>query len=80
MKYINDFKMPDKCQNINLLMMGSINTGKSSFANTLKTAFRDNGNRADPAAVYGETHGSVTIQVLLYKKKILKTQLCFLFY
>lgn len=63
MRFINAFKLPENCQNINILMLGYISSGKSSFANTLKTVFRDNGNLADPATVYGANWKSVTRKV-----------------
>lgn len=64
MNFINELKFPEDCQNINILMLGHICSGKSSFANTLKTVFRDNGNLADPAAVYGFNWRSVTRKVI----------------
>lgn len=63
MTFINDLKLPDGCENINLLMTGYIGSGKSSFANTLKTVFQDTGEIASPAATYGPQVSSVTRKV-----------------
>ena len=44
-------------------MAGHIGSGKSSFANTLKTVFEDTGEIASPAATYGTHMSSVTRKV-----------------
>ncbi|XP_078339685.1 interferon-induced protein 44-like isoform X2 [Crassostrea virginica] len=52
-KFIEDLRFPDDCQHINLFMTGHIGSGKSCFANTLKTVFEDTGEIASPAVTYG---------------------------
>lgn len=71
MAFINDLELPDGCENINLLMTGYIGSGKSSFANTLKSVFNNTGEIASPAATYGITSSSVTRKVKNSKGKYL---------
>ena len=63
MQFIDDLRIPDKCKSINLLMTGHIGSGKSSFANTLKTVFEDTGELSTAAATYGTHIGTGTRKV-----------------
>lgn len=56
-------RFPDDCQHINLFMTGHIGSGKSCFANTLKTVFEDTGEIASPAVTYGIDKKSETRKV-----------------
>lgn len=43
---------PEPCQAINLMVIGDIGTGKSSFINTLITVFRNNGQQSTLASAH----------------------------
>lgn len=51
---------PKQCQNINLLVIGNIGSGKSSLVNTLLTSIRDTGLIASIATTYPENFQSTT--------------------
>lgn len=51
-------------------MIGHIGSGKSSFANTLKTVSEDTGEICNPAATYGTHMGSGTKRVKEISVKI----------
>ena len=56
--------VPNNCQHINIMLIGSLSSGKSSFANTLKTALRVNCKQVDTTCVvHGKNYESVTSKV-----------------
>lgn len=50
---ILDISPPDPCKSINIMVMGKIGTGKSSFINTLFTVLRNNGQLSTIASPHG---------------------------
>lgn len=57
-------EVPKECRNVNILMIGNMSSGKSSFNNTLRTAIKKDCRYVDTTAVvYGQHHESVTSQV-----------------
>lgn len=60
---IRAFEPPGKCKDINLLVIGSIGSGKSSLVNTFTTVLRDNDQIATPAVANENHFASVTSNV-----------------
>lgn len=51
------------CDAINLMVIGRISSGKSSYINTLTTVFRDIGSISTIQSVYGQNVGTTTKKV-----------------
>lgn len=60
LKKILDMSLPDPCKSINIMVMGNIGAGKSSFINTLFTVFRNNGHISTIASPHGINVSSTT--------------------
>nr|XP_034307792.1 uncharacterized protein LOC117683086 [Crassostrea gigas] len=60
LKEINALAPLQQCQHINILLIGTMASGKSSLVNTFKTVLRDNGQIATIAAVQSESSPLVT--------------------
>lgn len=60
---------PEPCQAINLMVIGDIGTGKSSFINTLITVFRNNGQQSTLASAHERLH-EVTLMSFGNGKKL----------
>lgn len=66
LEHISDMwsELPKEYRKVNILMIGNLSSGKSSFTNTLRTAMKENCRHIDTTAVvYGQHHESVTSQV-----------------
>ncbi|XP_078310080.1 interferon-induced protein 44-like [Crassostrea virginica] len=56
--------IPEEISKVNIMMIGNMSSGKSSFTNTLRTALKKDCRHIDTTAVvYGQHHESVTSQL-----------------
>lgn len=60
LKKILDISLPDPCKSINIMVMGNIGAGKSSFINTLFTVLRNNDHLSTIASPHGINISSTT--------------------
>lgn len=57
---------PQQCQNINVLVIGNLGSGKSSLVNTFLTSLRNSGQIANIATTYQANIQSTTCKVIFY--------------
>lgn len=57
---INEFSPPEPCKAINLMVIGTIGSGKSSFINTILTVFRNSDHICTTASPHGINLDSTT--------------------
>lgn len=62
---IKKLGLTGECRTINLIVVGLMGSGKSSFVNTLKTVARNSGEIATLSIVHPKYHSSTTKKVCL---------------